>query len=79
MRKPSQRMRTDMTNEAMLKLLREKNPELKLYSVFDAEFARYGCVLNAETVSLPVFWTPCRFRSRETATGRRFPNWRRWM
>ena len=52
MRKPSQRMRTDMTNETMLKLLREKNPELKLYSVFDAEFARYGCVLNAETEEL---------------------------
>ena len=52
MRIPTQRMETEMTNEAMLKLLREKNPELKLYSVFDAEFARYGCVLNAETDEL---------------------------
>ncbi len=35
-------------NAEMLKKLREKNPGLKLYSVLDAEFARYGRVLEAD-------------------------------
>ena len=38
--------------DAMLKTLREKNPGLKLYSVLDSEFCRYGRVLNAETEEL---------------------------
>ena len=38
--------------DAMLKTLREKNPGLKLYSVLDPEFCRYGRVLNAETEEL---------------------------
>ena len=38
--------------DAMLKMLRQKNPELKLYSVLDPEFRRYGRVLNAETEEL---------------------------
>ena len=38
--------------DAMLKMLREKNPGLKLYSVLDPEFRRYGRVLNAETGEL---------------------------
>ncbi len=38
--------------DAMLKALREKNPSLKLYSVLDPEFCRYGRVLNAETEEL---------------------------
>ena len=38
--------------DAMLKTLREKNPGLKLYSVLDPEFRRYGRVLNAETGEL---------------------------
>ena len=38
--------------DAMLKTLRQKNPGLKLYSVLDPEFRRYGRVLNAETEEL---------------------------
>ena len=38
--------------DAMMKTLRQKNPELKLYSVLDPEFRRYGRVLNAETGEL---------------------------
>ena len=38
--------------DAMLKMLRQKNPGLKLYSVLDPEFRRYGRVLNAETEEL---------------------------
>ena len=38
--------------DAMIKTLRQKNPELKLYSVLDPEFRRYGRVLNAETGEL---------------------------
>ena len=38
--------------DAMLKTLCEKNPGLKLYSVLDPEFCRYGRVLNAETEEL---------------------------
>ena len=34
--------------DAMIKTLRQKNPELRLYSVLDPEFRRYGRVLNAE-------------------------------
>ena len=37
---------------AMIKKLRQKNPELRLYSVLDPEFRRYGRVLNAETGEL---------------------------
>ena len=36
----------------MLTMLREKNPELRLFSVLDAEFRRYGRVLNADTKAL---------------------------
>ncbi len=36
----------------MLKQLREKNPSLKLYSVLDPEFGRYGRVLEGETAAL---------------------------
>lgn len=38
--------------DTVLKMLREKNPGLKLYSVLDPEFRRYGRVLNAETGEL---------------------------
>lgn len=38
--------------DTILKMLREKNPGLKLYSVLDPEFRRYGRVLNAETGEL---------------------------
>ena len=38
--------------DTALKMLREKNPGLKLYSVLDPEFRRYGRVLNAETGEL---------------------------
>ena len=38
--------------DAMIKMLRQKNPELRLYSVLDPEFRRYGRVLNAETGEL---------------------------
>ena len=38
--------------EPVLKTLREKNPELKLYSVLDPAFARYGRVLGAGTDEL---------------------------
>ena len=38
--------------DAMIKTLRQKNPELRLYSVLDQEFRRYGRVLNAETGEL---------------------------
>jgi len=38
--------------DTVLEMLREKNPELKLYSVLDSEFARYGRVLCAETDKL---------------------------
>ena len=38
--------------DTVLKTLREKNPGLKLYSVLDPEFHRYGRVLNAETGEL---------------------------
>ena len=37
---------------AMLEMLREKNPALRLYSVFDAAFERYGRVLEADTAAL---------------------------
>jgi hypothetical protein len=37
---------------AVLTMLREKNPELRLYSVLDPEFRRYGRVLNANTEEL---------------------------
>ena len=43
--------------DAMLKMLREKNPGLKLYSVLDPEFRRYGRVLNAETEELAAAMT----------------------
>jgi len=36
----------------MLKLLREKNPGLPLFSVLDPEFRRYGRVLSADTAAL---------------------------
>ena len=36
----------------LLKTLREKNPELRLFSVLDEEFRRYGRVLNADTAQL---------------------------
>ena len=36
----------------MLTMLREKNPELRLFSVLDPEFRRYGRVLNGETKEL---------------------------
>ena len=38
--------------DQMLELLREKNPELKLYSVLDPAFRRYGRVLEADTAEL---------------------------
>jgi len=38
--------------DTMVKALRDKNPGLKLYSVLDPEFSRYGRVLNAETDAL---------------------------
>ncbi len=38
--------------DEMLNTLREKNPELKLCSVLDPEFGRYGRVLNADTEEL---------------------------
>ena len=38
--------------DEMLKMLREKNPGLKLCSVLDPEFCRYGRVLNADTAEL---------------------------
>ena len=38
--------------DTMLNHLREKNPGLKLYSVLDPEFRRYGRVLKAETGEL---------------------------
>jgi len=38
--------------DAVLNMLREKNPGLKLYSVLDPEFARYGRVLQADTAEL---------------------------
>ena len=38
--------------ESMLELLREKNPDLKLYSVLDPAFRRYGRVLEADTAAL---------------------------
>ena len=37
---------------AVLTMLREKNPELPLYSVLDEEFCRYGRVLSADTNQL---------------------------
>ena len=37
---------------AVLTMLREKNPELRLFSVLDPEFRRYGRVLNADTNQL---------------------------
>lgn len=37
---------------AELETLREKNPELKLCSVFDDEFSRYGRVLEGDTAEL---------------------------
>ena len=37
---------------AVLTMLREKNPDLRLYSVLDPEFRRYGRVLNADTNQL---------------------------
>ena len=37
---------------AELAALREKNPGLKMYSVLDAEFSRYGRVLQADTEEL---------------------------
>ena len=36
----------------MLTMLREKNPELPLFSVLDPEFRRYGRVLSADTKAL---------------------------
>ena len=36
----------------MLRMLREKNPELPLFSVLDREFCRYGRVLEADTKAL---------------------------
>ena len=36
----------------ILSILKAKNPELPLYSVFDSEFARYGRILTAETAEL---------------------------
>ena len=38
--------------DAVLNMLREKNPGLKLYSVLDKEFRRYGRVLQADTPEL---------------------------
>ncbi len=38
--------------DTLLKTLREKNPELKLYSVLDPAFSRYGRVLGAGTDEL---------------------------
>ena len=38
--------------DQMLELLREKNPDLKLYSVLDPAFRRYGRVLEADTAAL---------------------------
>ena len=38
--------------DQMLELLWEKNPELKLYSVLDPAFRRYGRVLEADTAAL---------------------------
>lgn len=38
--------------DVVLNMLREKNPGLKLYSVLDPEFARYGRVLQADTAEL---------------------------
>ena len=38
--------------DAVLNMLREKNPGLKLYSVLDKEFHRYGRVLQADTTEL---------------------------
>ena len=38
--------------DTVLKILREKNPGLTLYSVLDPEFRRYGRVLNVETGEL---------------------------
>ena len=38
-------------NETLM-TLRAKNPELRLFSVLDAEFRRYGRVLNADTTAL---------------------------
>ena len=38
--------------DAVLNMLREKNPELKLFSVLDPEFRRYGRVLEADTAEL---------------------------
>ena len=35
-----------------LTTLRAKNPGLRLFSVLDAEFRRYGRVLNADTTAL---------------------------
>ena len=38
-------------NETLM-ILREKNPDLRLFSVLDEEFRRYGRVLNADTKQL---------------------------
>ena len=38
-------------NETLM-MLREKNPDLRLFSVLDEEFRRYGRVLNADTKQL---------------------------
>lgn len=38
--------------DIIMNMLREKNPKLKLYSVLDPEFARYGRVLHADTSEL---------------------------
>ena len=38
--------------DAVLKTLREKNPDLKLFSVLDPEFRGYGRVLSADTEAL---------------------------
>ena len=38
--------------DAVLNVLREKNPGLRLYSVLDGEFRRYGRVLSADTSAL---------------------------
>ena len=43
----------------VLNQLREKNPELKLFSVLDPEFARYGRVLEGETAELEVALEQC--------------------
>ena len=37
---------------AVLTMLREKNPALRLFSVLDEEFSRYGRVLEADTTAL---------------------------